>query len=178
MVRQIGGVMRTTSLLASTVIGVAALTGSAAGAEVPTWTAAANRLTAPVYRPTVLPPGSVRVSLTTERLGPRTCGGRTVERVDASYRAARGLRLRFFEGSPFICGNLGDAPVIARTRIGRSRATIYAVSRTQTAIYWNTDWQAKDPSTDSVGTDIYIEISRRDPTLLIRLARGMRLVPL
>jgi hypothetical protein len=163
--------------LGTAIVGAAALTAPLHAAGVPTWTEAAVRLTAPVYRPTALPAGSHRVSLTTRRLGPPACGDRTTEQVDAGYRAPGGLRMRFFEGSPFICANLGAPPVIARTRIGRSRATIYAVSG-GAAIFWNTDWRAKDPPNDGVGTDIYIEISQRDTALLVRLARSMRLVPL
>jgi hypothetical protein len=168
--------LRGAMVLSLAIAGV--LATPAQGAAVPTWTAAAVRLTAPVYRPTVLPAGSHRVSLTTQRLGPAICGRRTVEQVDAHYRAAGGLRLRFFEGSPFICANLGAPPVIARTRIGRSRATIYAITDSRTAIFWNTDWRATNPPVNGVGTDIFIEINRRDTDLLVRLARGMRIVPL
>ncbi len=165
-------------------IGMAALAvaavgaaGSANGAVFHKWTAAANHLTAPVYRPSMVPAGARLLKITTTRL---PCG-RTVEELIAVYRTLGGGRLRIYEGSPFFCGDLGEVTTLAVTRIGKSRAEIVTSPNGDNPngiiILWNTDWRAKNQN-DSVGTDLAVEIDSRDIPLVTSIARGLRMLPL
>ena len=104
------------------ILGVVLLTvTAAAGAGLDSrWTNAARELDMPVLAPTKT------FGMTLKRVRPQhiNCGEAT-EQLDASYGAGEARKLTIYEGKPFYCGDLGDAPVIARLRIHGKKATLY-----------------------------------------------------
>lgn len=111
-------------LTAVAVVLAALALASAATAAVPdAWQRAANRLDMPVLYP-VLHPGLVLSRVVPQQI---ECGP-TEEQLDGYYRGANGngKRLRVAEGEPFYCGDIGDAPLLAHTRIHGKRASLYS----------------------------------------------------
>ena len=104
------------------ILGVVLLTWTAsAGAGTDSrWTNAARELDMPVLAPTKT------FGMTLKRVRPQHIDcGQTTEQLDASYGAGEPRKLTIYEGKPFYCGDLGDAPVIAQLRIHGKKATLY-----------------------------------------------------
>ena len=104
------------------ILGVVLLTvtASAAAGIDSRWTNAARDLDMPVLAPTKT------FGMTLKRVRPQHIDcGEAKEQLDASYGAGEAQKLTIFEGKPFYCGDLGDAPVIAQLRIHGKKATLY-----------------------------------------------------
>jgi hypothetical protein len=114
------------SLLAAVAVAMAAAMfpcapAFAANAGSDPWAAAAADLSMPVLEPASTP------GMTVRGVDPQhvDCGA-IKEQLIARYSGGpNGKRLKVFEGKPQYCGDIGDAPVIARLRIHGRRATLY-----------------------------------------------------
>ena len=85
------------------------------------WETAAQKLSMPVFRPTVT------FGMTLRRLEPRAfdCGDTPIEQVDAFEKGARGRQVRIVEARPFGCGDLGDVELVKRPVVRGKRASLY-----------------------------------------------------
>jgi hypothetical protein len=113
--------MRLTAV--AVVLAALTLTSLAAAAVPDAWQRAANRLDMTVLYPTFHP------GLALSRVVPQKIDcGPTDEQLDGYYRGVNGngKRLRVAEGEPFYCADIGDAPLLAHTRIHGKRASLYA----------------------------------------------------
>jgi hypothetical protein len=110
-------------VLALAALAALALAAGAAAAVPAAWQRAADRLEMPVLYPTHHP------GLVLDRVVPREieCGP-IEEELDGYYRgmAGNGKRLRIAEGKPYYCGDIGDAPLLARPTIHGKRASLYS----------------------------------------------------
>ena len=120
-------------------VGALLIAVQVASAQADPWQKAAAELSMPVLAP------SSTAGLVLKRVVPRhiDCGA-IKEELDAFYTGGPGRKLRIGEGKPYYCGDLGDAKVVARTRIHGKKAVLYdyceglgCQSATDTyALYW------------------------------------------
>ena len=84
------------------------------------WETAAQKLSMPVFRPTVT------FGMTLRRLESRAFDcGTPIEQVDAFEKGASGRQVRIVEARPFACGDLGDVELVKRPAVRGKRASLY-----------------------------------------------------
>ena len=96
------------------------------------WRIAAARLTMPVVAPPT-PDGLKLVSVRPQKL---TSCGPIKEEVTADYRGG-GRELYVIEGKPRVCGDIGEARIVAHPTVHGHPATVWQLGRSQYLLVWN-----------------------------------------